>query len=468
MANLSKDSNFIQLDNSSIEMEDIVRKIKLFELKVFVLSLRPSVAVRLLCRAHERNLLWPKFVWIVHSVDISAETCGGVSMEGVISVQISNTSFSKMSAGGTPLMQMNYESLKKGFSIDIFVIHFCQLSVRDTMYSVFVFQQVKGENIGINVTDVNGRTSFPSDHPPHPFVPFVVLYFIGTTICFLLVTSSLALYIHFRNEPAVKATSVSLSILMYVGNYLTILYLYVLDLSLLPNFYQQDVRLQDATCILFSFLSGIGIPVALILSTLLVKLLRVYQIFHAHRKLNKLIYRNSSMALYVLLITAPNALISIIWMARDPFRSVLISSIENGLLVVSVNCVSKNRAIWTVLLLFYTGVLSGVLLVFAILTRKIKYKHFKDTKKVSMLSFLLVFTGVTGLSYWYLYSVQNDPLPLYSVLQIGHYCFILKCQGFLFAPKLFPIIKEKVSRWYFKVSDAPTQKTYSKMVSHDL
>ena len=82
--------------------------------------------------------------------------------------------------------------------------------------------------------------------------------------------------------------------------------------------------------------------------------------------------------------------------------------------------------------------------VVAIKTRKIRYKHFQDTKEVYSFLFLFVLIGILGLV---LYKVAFDRgflLVSKIVLHILHCTFIGLCLGLIFVPKLYPIIKRKL------------------------
>ena len=153
-------------------------------------------------------------------------------------------------------------------------------------------------------------------------------------------------------------------------------------------------------CTLHACLNGLGFPMALIFSTLLVKLLRIYRIFNVRRKVGKLTSSDSALALYVLLFAAPNAIICVLWVVSDPYTSTVSFSVENGFLVVTVLCVSKCVLVWVLLLLAYFIAMAVLLVIFSVLTCKVKYKDFKDTKKFIMLSFYLILTCVSALFYW--------------------------------------------------------------------
>lgn len=167
---------------------------------------------------------------------------------------------------------------------------------------------------------------------------------------------------------------------------------YLLNSALLPSLHKQSQELKDCFCTIRALLNGIGYPIALIMSTVLIKLLRVYQIFRLQKKVSKFISSNLALAMYVLLLTTPNALICLLWASTDPYRGVVVSSVNGGVLSISVLCISSSLLRWVLLLLIYMIVLSLFLITFAILTRKRKYQDFKDSKKISVLCFLLVFT----------------------------------------------------------------------------
>jgi len=224
--------------------------------------------------------VWPKFVWIVHSVNVTAETCGGLSLDGVVTMQTNHSLLpsyiimSSMTQAGQP---------QNNLDVDVHPLSSCYLSTGNSdAHSIVAFQQV--EEIPILLFTMQGsvealnssRYHFPSDLPPQSssrlFV--IVLFYLGNTICLVIVTISLILYIYFRNEPAVKATSVSLSVLIYIGNYSLILHMFNLNSGLLPTLYQQDIKLRNTMCNLLAFFNGLAFPLAIIFSTLLVKLLR--------------------------------------------------------------------------------------------------------------------------------------------------------------------------------------------------
>ena len=274
-----------------------------------------------------------------------------------------------------------------------------------------------------------------------------------------MVTITLVLYFYFRKEPAVKATSVSLSAIIFIACYMFIFYLFVLNSTLLSSYHQLDSSVRNFICVFRVWIHGLGFPVALILSTLLVKLLRVYRIFHCHGKISKYTSGNWALLVYVLLLSSPNAIICLVWSSSDPYISTVFFPIVDGYLVVTEQCVSDYTIQWLLGLLVYLVLMSLLLVLVAILTRNIKHKNFKDTKKVSALSFLVVLSLCFILPYWYILRIiRANVVLVHAVLQIGHYCIILECQAFIFFPKLYPIVRDKLKLCYYRATSAPLPK----------
>ena len=460
IANLSSDSNLLQLGDSHSEVKALVNKIDRFNLKIIVLSLRPQLVSKLLCGAFERHLVWPEYAWIVHSVEVREERCGDNStLDGIITVKLKDSHAGKQQHCHHDTLLTDGE--KPLHTDGIQYLDSCSISTAPLQ--TVISQQIGHEESIDNETAIVRSLPHPSDLPPlYVATAYIALLYTATTVCFIICTIMLVLFVCFRNEPAVKATSVSLSILIFIGCYLMILYLYTRNSHRLPSLYKQSSRLRQYMCTSFTTLNGVGFPMALILSTVLVKLIRIHRLFKLKGRVSKFTTSNLALAVCALLLTLPNALISLIWSTVDPYTSAISFTVRDGFLHANADCVSTHSLRWALLLLVYILVLSLLLIVFAVLTRKIKYHDFKDTKKISVLSFLLVFTCVSTLFYWYLFNtIRSGPSYTFvnTALNVGHYCIILECQAFIFAPKLFPVIKKRLMYRYYSAANIPTPKS---------
>ena len=442
MASETSDFHLFQMRNSISEIEGMVDKVERLSLKIIVVSLLPSVASKLLCKAQERNLVWPEYAWIVHSADLSNASCVSDSyLEGVIIItqQINSSSFGGYFDTVCALKDISYS-----YKVDS-CTEFGGFEVTDVLQWNGNSQILLANYVNNSLKVLNLSDTIPSDSPPQytPIV-FIALFYAGTTTCLIVVTVTLILYFYFRNEPAIKATTVSLSVLIFIGCYMIILYLYILNSSLLPMYHKLSDTLRNFLCFLRLWLNGVSYPMSLILSTLLVKLVRIYRIFHLHGKASKFTSSNLGLAMYVILLALPVAIICLVWSVNDPFKSSISYSVTDGMLVVADMCSSIHSIRWLLILFVYLFILTLLLVIFAFYTRKIELKHFNNAKQLKTLCYFLVVCGGVTIGTWYLTSTsQNITLP-HTALQVGHYTIVFLCMGLLFFPKIFPVIKKRL------------------------
>ena len=257
-----------------------------------------------------------------------------------------------------------------------------------------------------------------------------------------LVTIFLLLYVYFRDEPEIKSTSLILSLFMFLGCYLTLVYLVLLLLSDQPSD-TGNYSYYSNLCPLLQWTSGLGIPLPLITGTMLIKLFRIHYIF---KKFNKTgpapVGRKCSdavLALLVLLTISPNVAILVIWSAVDDYRLVVVErGYRGGALLVDKQCTSDHLVLWIGGWIICLVFLLLALLLVAIKTRNIRLRHYKDTKKVNAFIFVLNLNIVLTVSYWILLRQVSQRHITGIVSHIGHSALVISCQVFLFAPKVFP------------------------------
>ena len=263
-------------------------------------------------------------------------------------------------------------------------------------------------------------------------------YFVEIILCFVLVTFNLVLYIHYRKEPEVKATSFSVSISMFLVCYVLILYLVIVVVWEEASA-KLTASVSNALCLARSWLNILSIPGTFIVGTVLIKMLRVYTIFQPNnfRRIGKC-YSDPAVFIYIILFQIPSILISVIWSVHDPYKSRTILTQETNFIYIAKECYSTHLSLWPSLLLCYNCLLSTVLVIVAVKTRKIRKTHFKDTKKVNLFVFFYLYLSTLLLSLWM--AGRNLQNVTYSdaVLSIGHTCAILLVQATLFMPKLYP------------------------------
>lgn len=268
------------------------------------------------------------------------------------------------------------------------------------------------------------------------------LYFLSLpALCFVLNTVLLVLFIYFRNEPSVKSTSVCLSLLIFTDYYLLIAYTVILIADIPPMI---DV------CVVLVWLSGLGISLPLILTTLLVKMLRVYRIFSHIEGLNqKFIHLN--VPTFCILLSFYHLTLQYIffWTLIDPHYSDDTCVEHPGFIVIEERCISEYTFLWFLLLLIYYRLLSMAVVIVAIKSRKIQLAQFKDTKKVNFLIFSILFIGGSAFAYSNIFASNRRYyfIPAY-VLYFGHIVIAFLCPITLFVLKIWPPLAAKISNKY--------------------
>ena len=114
-------------------------------------------------------------------------------------------------------------------------------------------------------------------------------------LCFAI-TAVIFIYIFFRNEKEIKATSVTVSLSMFLGCYLLLLFV---PLLLVKSHRESNVAVPHAvTCNFLAWLGGTGIPLALILATIFMKMLRVYAVFQHPFSIKKKLLTDCFLLIY--------------------------------------------------------------------------------------------------------------------------------------------------------------------------
>ena len=262
-----------------------------------------------------------------------------------------------------------------------------------------------------------------------------------------LITGQLVLLIRCRNHKAVKATDPYLSLLMFTGCYLlcyssaTAITIGSFDIQ--PIVYTVVLN----SCIIFA-VNGL----CLILVTLFIKLLRIYRIFvlQDRFKLGKY-WRNGFLILIVLTLSAiPNILVALsIGFETTKYRSTIVivtrGSVTRAEKWINPNLNAGNLFFFVFIAIYF--ILFQLMIVFiAIRTRKIKYKNFKDTKKVNIYVTILSFTFALGVPIIAILSIQRNEPAVSAVIAAIMLIVTAGSQLILFLPKLWPIFLDKCSK----------------------
>ena len=471
------------------------------KVRIIVVSLSSEATMKLLCIVHKKGLLWPRYAWIFHSFQtedllvLRSECDIKDTINGVFLIDVQPQSDPKLITG----MQYNVTFRSNGYAELLYDLVWAmaialntnlyqndsymrqanpQATVAEVMYYIKSFHghsdwtfrifhvrnlrqvlisTMQYSNSSITVSSFNSHMleNAPDGELPvvviHP--PFVYTVVLGLLIALMtvFVTLTLVLYIYFRKEPEVKATSFTLSLLIYLGCYLNLLYLSLL-LYAHHTSDSNDIARDNALCLSLQWLSGPGVPLPLMLATLLVKMLRVYHIFYSTtlRRIGRYC-SDPALALYVLLILFPDIFVNLIWTIFDPYQIHLEYHTRDGCIYMEKFCRSNYKKLLFGLLSTYLLILIKALVVVAIITRKVRRQHFKDTKKVNVLLFILYPGIIITYCYWTLLQVLYTERYIAALsVYIPHSVVIISFQSLLFVLKVIPPLWQHIKTFQLK------------------
>lgn len=262
----------------------------------------------------------------------------------------------------------------------------------------------------------------------HPAV--VVTLFI---IVFSFLTVVFILYVYFRNEPEIKATSVSVSLCMYLSCYLMLMFE--------PFLVIVGERFNAPICMIQVALSAFGFPTSLILTTLFVKMLRVYIIFYSPFHAKTIFLRDMFLLLFIVLLEVPSVLILLLWFTIDPVEIRILEVPHKDHLGIFHRCFSEHTIVWVSLQFSYIGLLILAVVILGFKSSEIRYRNFRDTKATNAYTYVLILLTFLIITYWWFFRSLgpefNDVWKSYITLYTGHFILPIVCQVFLFIPKVY-------------------------------
>ena len=495
-------SPYVQL----LHREPAIHEIIKFNARVIFVSVNIRRAMQLICTVYEKGLLWPDYAWIFHSYtvedflhqqplcDMKTALNGMIIIDGQLKSEPSDPQ-SRLISGITffsyyeqYLSKLSETALEYNMTLNpneyakllydlvwetaIALNNSCHqiISCANVTTAQQFYQQYQWEftisykrnmssiligtvyyNLSVMEISLNDSIldSAPVDELPILTAALPLWYTIGVALQIaltgLFITLMLVLYIFFHKEPEIRATSFPLSLLMFAGCYLNLVYLILLYHS---NHSIDSINIisDDYLCIFRLWLSVVGIPLPLMLAVLLLKMLRIYHIFNSEKVRLSHYCSDLSLAVFILLILSPIVLVHLVWVIVDRYQINVKYKIENGFNHIDKSCGSKYQFVWFGILCIYMQILYFALAIVAVITRKVRLEHFKDTKKVYVLLFILSF-GILMYVYWLLLQTLNIKRYIVSLPpHIGHSVLIISFQSLLFVPKVFPPLWRYVNR----------------------
>ena len=290
-----------------------------------------------------------------------------------------------------------------------------------------------------------------NDFPDDDFVEVVNLPLaeLIVTLClsvlgYILTTIKALIYYCYRKTPDIKATSPVLMILIFTGTYLA----FSCPIFFVARLFVQSEEVFSTLCILQRTLINIGYT--MILATVLVKIARIHRVFTYFGKTGKS-WKDKYLAVYVLLITLCPLLetLIIIIVDRNQYGTLTTTDIDSNppVRVTITFCNVEYSALWDFIILAYTGVLILALVYYAIATRKISRKQFKDTKKI------ITYVFISAINVGILFPVFAILSALGNV-NVARVILNVMCFEISFVSQLFFIdVKVFPALWHYTIKN---------------
>jgi gamma-aminobutyric acid type B receptor len=269
--------------------------------------------------------------------------------------------------------------------------------------------------------------------------------FTAQVILFCLITTNSLLLFLWRKEREVKATSPVLSVLMMIGCYL----LWGLPVILMVS---RTVVITNKTAHAFlcNFEAWLQIGPDFIFATLLLRMLRIQQIFR-NKPMTEMsnYWKDKYLVIYILAICTGKLILLIILTAIHPSRpdsSIQYVAPTHGLpyLAETVHCSSGAPQVWLITTLLYSGVLLFMVMLLAIMTRHIRNDVYKDTKKVNVFIFSITLLLPVAIILWFLSLESSIEIENRIGEWLASFAISMLCQVCIFVPKLLPLAVKKL------------------------
>ena len=335
---------------------------------------------------------------------------------------------------------------------------------RETVTPVDIFHIRNGSTVKIGEYDglQNNLSLWNISEESIPTDDFVVRYELLNTVyaiyiytvaslLFVFVTLMLCLMLGLHNTPQVRAMSPFLSLLIFLGCYQL---LFASIFETIHQFIPQlDPTTYSALCFLEYWSSQNGVN--LITATVLMRLVRIYRVFTHFGKTSRL-WQDHYLFFLILLISCLPDLLIILRIIVNPIQyteeATYLLTENPPVKLISTECSSEYKDIFDLITVTYTMLLVFVLLVFAILSRKIDRNNFKDTKKISIFVFSYIFIGLIFVAIRRILVSLNQENDAILVIALAQHLVVILSQVFLIIPKVVPAFYYQLYKKEVKVS----------------
>ena len=276
-----------------------------------------------------------------------------------------------------------------------------------------------------------------------------VLILLTTMLILVLLIGLHCSSLVFRGTPSVKASSLKIIQVAYIGCYLTIIGIVCESIAaFLSSHHRIKCRVEQAS---FSVLL---LGMTLIVATICVRTWRLYRIFVHFVDPGKLV-ANKYLFIFICFCIVLELPVVLVWGIADPIQPKIIINSR------WVYCTSNYSLVWFLALLFYNAIILLFSCYFSLRTlcNKIPQRDFKSNSILN-LAYVLTLELTIGITMYVLFqrTWAYDPLPEYLIKNITSLLCLISCCLLLFLPPILPLLN-------FKRKSGPDRPRYNTKVA---
>ena len=181
----------------------------------------------------------------------------------------------------------------------------------------------------------------------------------------------------------------------------------------------------------------------IVLATVIAKTLQIYFIFKTFGTVGRACSDVGPFILISFLVSVKIVML-IAWASSDAAYLVnkeqFVSLRVPPFFQVTQECQSKHDNIWYFSLVGFSVILMSAMVLLAVLTRKIKRRDYKDSKKINILVVALTLNICFSMSLWNIFRSNGDALTADLVFSFSIGAVAVLCQVILFLPKILPLV----------------------------
>ena len=449
--------------HQTIDFGRVLTALKEYETHVVFISMDEVLACLLLKEARKMDMIWPSYAWILLTWKPKFILRARCDFEGVIVLKYNSTG--ENTCNGSCSLYDSVLAVTLADSNDSLTVSnlsfvgpsgLVKFRNGRRLNNISIVQVVNNTELEIAVyksefQEVSIFTPLTLLAPvkQYSYLITFLMILLCTFICTIVVTAIMLMFLCFRKEKEVKATSFTVSLCMFLGCYLLLLgplLSFGLGIS-------QKPLVNSILCsVSGSWLNLFGIAFSLILATLFVKMLRVHLLFADPFSFKKKLFKDSYLLCYIIAIISPNILILVLRSVIDPLNLYIF---EESATIVYFKCESTYTNIWVLILFLYFVILIVSVVIIALKTAAVRHKNFhQDSRLTNYFAFTTTFILISSAIYFFFFNEMeprraNSTSILYT-LTLAPFSVAFLCAILLFAPKVFYPLKRWISQNYVK------------------